>query len=151
MQERSALTALSPGAQLWLIPPLETSAWSKRIDWYLGFQIRRALPHRRFEFGPELRQLIDAYEDPIPRVSRTEEAPLMVASSMQLPNHQTVMIPGSTQVAEWVRSCHRVWKGLDQPSTRVFLPLGLSPSAFKKAWPDDIGESALEIVSALPF
>ncbi len=146
MQDRDALTALSPGAHLWLIPSIEISAWSRRIDWYLGFQIRRALPHRRFEFGPDMRQLLEAFEEPIPKISRTENLPLMVASMSLLPNHQTVVIPPSD---DWIATCHRVWKGLDEPATRVFLPPGLTLQEFEKKWPSDVDHGSIEVVSAL--
>lgn len=150
MQDRDALTALSPGVPLWLIPPLDVSAWSKRIDWYLGFQIRRAIPYRRVDFGADMRQLMESYEDVIPKIARTESAPLMVASSQLLPNHQIVVIPEGGETKTWVETCHRVWKGLDQPATRVFLPPGLTREQFVKAWPSDEGHSDLEIVSAQP-
>lgn len=146
MQERDALTALSPGAQLWLIPTLEVSEWSRRIDWYLGFQIRRSRPYRRFDFGPDIRQLMEAYEEPLPKIPRTDHAPLMVASTSLLPNHQTVVIPSEV---DWVATCHRVWKGLDEPAARIFLPPGLSPADFKKKWPSGTEHGSIEIVSAL--
>ncbi len=158
MQDRDALTALSPGVPLWLIPPLDVSAWSKRIDWYLGFQIRRAHPYRRFDFGPDMRQLMESYEEVIPKIARTEEAPLMVASSQMLPNRQTVVIPFAAAGAgpaagagvAWVETCYRVWKGLDQPATRVFLPPNLTRDQFSKAWPGDESHAAVEIISAQP-
>jgi hypothetical protein len=145
MQDRDTLTALSPGAQLWLIPSLEVSTWSRRIDWYLGFQIRRALPHRRFEFGPDMRQLMESFEAPITKIPRTDQAPLMVASESLLPNHQTVVIPPSD---DWVGMCHRVWKGLDEPVTRIFLPPGLTRAEFEKKWPSDAEHGSVEVVSA---
>lgn len=145
MQERDALTALSSGSQLWLLPPLAISPWSRRIDWYLGFQIRRAIPYRRFEFGPDMRQLMEAYEETVPKIPRTENAPLMVASASMLPNHQTVVVPHES-FAEWVAGCHRVWKGLDEPSTRIFLPPGASRRQFEAAWPGGGPVDQLELV-----
>jgi hypothetical protein len=146
MQDRDALTALSPGAQLWLIPSLDVSAWSRRIDWYLGFQIRRSRPYRRFEFGSDMRQLMEVYEETVPKIPRTENAPLMVASAELLPNRQTVVIPPGD---DWVASCHRIWKGLDEPAARVFLPPGLTRAEFEKKWPSDSDHGAVEVVSAL--
>ena len=120
MTERDALSALSPGATLWILPPLNESAWSTRIDWYLGFQLRRGLPHRRFDFSSDMRQLMEAYEETLPKIPRTDESPLMIASENLLPNHQTVMIPQkASENKEWVTTCHRVWKGLGSPATRI--------------------------------
>lgn len=142
MQVRDALTAFAAGAQLWLIPPLDESAWSRKIDWYLQFQIRRSRPYQRFEFGPDMRQLMEAFEAEIPKIARTEQAPLMIASASYLPNHQTVVIP---KRSDWVETCHRVWLGLGEPVTRVFLPSGLTPAEFEKAWP--ASPEGLELVA----
>lgn len=149
MQNRDALTALSPGVPLWLIPPLEVSEWTQRIDWYLGFQIRRARSYRRFDFGADMRQLMESYENVVPKIPRTEDAPLMIASRQLLPNHQTVVVPSATDRTAWVATCFRVWKGLDRPSARVFLPPGLSRDEFVKLWPDQ-GHDEIEIVSSAP-
>jgi hypothetical protein len=70
----------------------------------------------------------------------------MVASSSLLPNHQTVVIP---EVDDWVGACFRIWKGLNEPSVRVFLPPGLTRAAFEKKWPGDVAHGSVEIVSAL--
>jgi|GEM_PF-1442158 len=39
--------AFSPGSDLWIIPELSYSAWSRKIDWYLNFQLGRAMNHKR--------------------------------------------------------------------------------------------------------
>lgn len=134
MTECDALSALLPGAPLWVIPALEQSTWGPRIDWYLGFQIRRALPHRRFEFSDSMRQLMEAYEEKIPKVGRTEDSPLMIASANLLPNHQTVLVPQRDSV-EWVKSCHKVWVGMGRPTARIFLPKSIPKAFFEKTWP----------------
>lgn len=153
MTERDALSALSPGATLWILPPPSESAWSTRIDWYLGFQLRRGLPHRRFDFSSDMRQLMEAYEETLPKIPRTDESPLMIASENLLPNHQTVMIPQTaTENKEWVTTCHRVWKGLGSPATRIFLPKSISRPDFEKAWPKShscSSEDTIELVNSI--
>lgn len=153
MIERDALTALSPGATLWILPSLTESGWSTRIDWYLGFQLRRGLPHRRFDFSSDMRQLMEAYEETLPKIPRTEELPLMIASENLLPNHQTVLIPSKpTDGAEWVKSCKRVWKGLGSPITRIFLPKSISGTEFEKTWGKSqasAADDAIELVNSI--
>jgi hypothetical protein len=155
MQEKDLLTALSPGAQLWFVPPLEASHWAKRIDWYLGFQIRRAGPHQPANFSPELHNLVETLEVDVPMMRLAKEAPLMIASETLLPNHQTVVVPlaatgvsdESTAFAQWTLACHRIWQGLGQPLVRVFLPDRLSAQAFAAKWPQKDALDDLQVVA----
>lgn len=153
MQEKDLLTALSPGAQLWFVPPLEASRWSKRIDWYLGFQIRRAGPHQPANFSPELHGLVESLEVDVPMMRLSKDAPLMIASEMLLPNHQTVVVPlvsgEETAMGQWAVSCHRIWLGLGQPMVRIFLPEKMTPQAFAAKWPQKEALERLEVVPAL--
>lgn len=149
MQEKDSLTALSPGVQLWMIPPLAHSEWSKRIDWYLGFQIRRAEPHQPAGFSKELHGLVESLEVDVPMMRLAKEAPLMIASEMLLPNHQTVVVPvgaDDSAFAQWASACHRIWMGLGKPGTRIFLPNKMTKAQFLSKWPQKDAETSLELV-----
>lgn len=156
MKEKDLLTALAPGAQLWLIPSLEVSAWARRIDWYLGFQIQRSGPHESVKLTEELKTVIENFEVDVPMVSQASvqasASPLMIASETLLPNHQTVLIPAQDD-ADWVRGCHKVWSGLGQPLARIFLPKGMPVEKFTKLWPAGHAElvSDLEVVADATF
>lgn len=150
MQEKDSLTALAPGVQLWMIPPLAHSEWSKRIDWYLGFQIRRSEPHQAVVFSPEMKALVDELEVEVPPLNLSPQTPLMIASETLLPNHQTVVVPmiggEESAVSQWVVSCHRVWSGLGKPGARVFLPNKMTKAQFLAKWPQKDSGSEIEIV-----
>ena len=133
-----------------MIPPLAHSEWSKRIDWYLGFQIRRAGPHRPANFSPELHTLVETLEVDVPMMRLSPEAPLMIASETLLPNHQTVVVPlaseDDSQFSQWAILCHRIWTGLGKPGVRIFLPNKMSRAQFLAKWPQKEAASDLEIV-----
>lgn len=162
MKVLDAASALLPGVELWLMPPLEQSPWTRKIDWYLGFQLRRAGPHRPAQFSGELNQIVQDNEVELPaalapeslvRLSNT--SPLMIASEMLLPNHQTIIVPNtdsgnrSEELVRWAVACHKIWHRLGEPNVRVFLPEGASVAAFEKAWPPS-HDHEIEVVSAAP-
>lgn len=94
-----------------------------------------------------MKHLVDVFEKDIPKIVSTESAPLLIASSSLLPNHQTVFIP-EIDASNWARSCHKIWLGLGRPTARLFLPKALSKAAFEKAWPQSDANSDIQVVVA---
>jgi hypothetical protein len=152
MKRIDSTEALSPGCELWVLPPREKSQWAERIDWYLGFQIERARPHKPAQFSPDLQEVIERWEFEIPAVRLASDdpskTPLMIASSRLLPNRMTVVLPSSTD-AEWIAEAHRVWTGLGRPKVRAFLPSSVSPGAFETRWPKEDRDAEVEFISDL--
>lgn len=150
-----ALSALSPGADLWVLADLEYSRWAKKIDWYLNFQMARATP--RHAVGPSagLNELLSKIEFEAPEITVNEKAPLMIASGEFLPNRSTVVIPidhGLDAAArkDWVDRCHRVWSGLGRPNLRVFLPGPVSTEQFMGEWEQIAKHGAQARVECVP-
>ena len=146
MKTIDAVSALSPGRVTWIVPDLERSRWAQRIDWYLNYQIARAEPHVPASFAPELQDVIEKWEFEAPTVRLNGAAPLMIASSGLIPNHQTIVLPVRSGEAEWILASHRVWVGLGRPPTRIYLPSGVSTAVFEGRWPKGDAEADLEIV-----
>lgn len=147
LKNLDALTALSPGADLWIVADLGHSKWTRKIDWYLNFQLMRAEPRKAPEISDELRKVMDTWEFDPPTIAVRPTAPLMVASSQLLPNSKTVMVPFTADAGEWVRRCHQVWMELQRPSLRLFLPEALSNGDVEKAWPKSDRTDHIEFVS----
>lgn len=131
--------SLQAGADLWICADPESSAWTRRIDWYLNSQIMRAECRQQPAVPSELLRIEQEWGCDRPTIAVEETAPLMIASSRLLPNRQTVMVPFSGGSASWVKSCARIWKEMNRPSTRVFLPEAISLEEFEKAWPKKDG------------
>jgi hypothetical protein len=145
-----SLFALSTGCDLWMISQLDRSSWARRIDTYLNFQLLRSELHQTPGISPALRHVCEKSAYDAPEFSIGQAAPLMVASGELLPNVSTIQIRLQTgQEQSWVVQISRVWEKLNRPSTRIFLPEGMSADTFLKAWPLDKNDSSLHLVEGL--
>ncbi|HVK62673.1 MAG TPA: hypothetical protein VM432_14035 [Bdellovibrionales bacterium] len=142
------LEAFSPSSQVWLVPDLEHSEWTKKIDWYLNYQIKRSTPHTPALFSKELEEVIARSEFESPTVRLDPQAPMMIACEKLVPAAQTVVVPFKTD-ADWISTCHRVWVGLARPSVRIFLPRGMTMAGFTKVWPKQDSDGAVEVLTEL--
>lgn len=128
--------ALQAGADIWIVPDLENSEWTQRIDWYLNFQIFRSETHLTPKASAELEQVLAEWDIDAPGVSQAKTSPLMIASSDRLPNHAVVVVPFvGGEIKSWAEKVHETWSRLDAPRLRVFLPSGLTAARFSDAWP----------------
>ena len=147
--------AFSAGHKLWILADLESSAWAKKLDWYLNFQLRRASLHQPKKISESTQEKIASWGVDLTSLTKSvkkidiNHAPLMVATHKLLPNSLTIQIPFK-DISGWVRDCMKVLKDLGQTDARVFLPAKVSASEFSKALKSDnfnfemIEESALD-------
>jgi hypothetical protein len=138
--------ALGPNAQTWILPDLDHSAWAKKIDWYLNYQILRSLPHRPASFTRDLEEVIERSEFDAPMVRLDPESPLLIACENLLPAKQAIVVPVKASTTDWVSSCHKVWVGLGRPAVRIFLPRDVEQNAFAKSWPKQDAGAAVEVI-----
>ena len=106
--------AFSEGADLWLIPSPQISHWSRQIDWYLNLQVARAQSH----------------ESPV----NSNSAPLLIASRRLVPARQTVIIPEQENQEQWITQSYEVWRSLNFPHLKVFLPPDILAETFQSVW-----------------
>ena len=130
----SQATAFNPGADLWIVPQLEKSQWTAKLDWYLNFQICKASRHLTAHTAITVNDIVkeadlQAFYQPV-----SETAPLMIPSEELLPNKWVVVIPWSGNIESWNKKVLEVWKGLREPACRVFLPPGQTAGTFHQAW-----------------
>jgi len=128
---------LSPGTDLWIIADLESSAWSKKLDWYLNFQLRRASLHKSMKISDSFRDKILSWGIKLPEmppeiIDTSSVAPTMIASRKLLPNELTVQIP-MTDIKTWASECRRISKQLKLTKARVFLPRNVKAQEFLDA------------------
>jgi len=132
--------AWTSGADLWVVGLPENSAWARKIDWELNFQILRASKHQKPELSPELNQVLQKTGLEALSIDRTG-APLLVAADLNLP-------------CRWVLSLSRIeapsllstWQDLGKPKLRIFLPQTQSVETFTKEWDELAGEGDFQVV-----
>lgn len=132
--EHPSELALSEGSTLWVVGDLNSSAWAKKINWYLNFQLRRAKFHKTREMPQELRTVLQTWDVEAPELKLDSSAPLLVESSKLLPNQITVQLFNNRTFDSWVDEAIQVWNDLQRPSVRVFLPFEKTVSELTSRW-----------------
>lgn len=122
-------SALTSGCDLWLAPDTRHSKWTERLDWYLGFQIRRAIDRVSSRASAKLEQIMRENEIEVENNSVAADAPLLISSSHYLPNTSVVILEFHASLETWLGECQSVWHSLGRPSVRVFLPDSVSDTA----------------------
>lgn len=134
MNVLSLASAFNPGSDLWIVPDFQSCRWTRKIDWYLNFQIIKNQRH----LSPETRNFtkliqreagLESYEQSLPK-----NAPLMITSEAFFPNKWVVLVPTSPNFGAWVREVSGIWENLKHPTLRVFLPTGQNAGSFHKEW-----------------
>jgi hypothetical protein len=148
--ELSGSEALAPGAQLWLLPDLQSSNWAKKIDWYLNFQILRADHYKTFEPSPELLSTAHSFDFDVPQMASRALSPLLIASQNRLPNHMTACISFARagSLPNWVKESQSVVAQLACTNFRIFLPKEASLHDFYLYWKSNDQFSSQDSVRA---
>ena len=138
--------ALGAGSDLWIVPDLSQSSWTRKLDWYLNYQISRSKLYRSFELSAQLKKLILENDLDIGEHDLGLPAPLMIGSIHRLPNQQTVELPPLNPKSKWIEHAHTVWHRLGKPSLRLFLPTEIQSSEFQSLWPESAIKSDISLV-----
>jgi hypothetical protein len=126
-------SAFNPGAKLWVVPEFDQHPLIGKIDWYLNFQLSKALRHQPAQPAASIKNLILACELPNLDFKAGEDCGILIPSGLQLPNRWVLSMP-SKQRQTWVKDIHQSWSKLGRPSLRVFLPQSLSRQQFAEQW-----------------
>nr|BFD62228.1 hypothetical protein BdHM001_09090 [Bdellovibrio sp. HM001] len=130
----SQASALNPGSDLWIVPDLEKSPWTAKLDWYLNFQVCKSSRHHSPAIPAFVETVVQEAELESPFQPATSSAPLMIASEKLLPNKWVVVLPWNGDLAAWTAEVFSIWKNLKEPTLRIFLPPGQSTGNLQIAW-----------------
>lgn len=130
----SQASAFNPGSDLWIMPDLETSNWTAKLDWYLNFQICKSSRHVAPKLPAFLKDVISETGLEKKFIAPDPKAPLMIASEELLPNKWVVIIPWDNDIVQWSTKSFEIWQKLNEPSIRVFLPPGQSTGNLESTW-----------------
>lgn len=134
IQKLAKAGAMGLGSELWVVPNPEASAWARKIDWYLNFQIAKAHQHRFPDLAPELIKVLQENEISWMK-DFVQNQTLMVATQSRLPAQQVVRIPFLNDKTEWMNRARRVWEDLGRPRLRLFLPSEIGEAEVLQLWP----------------
>ncbi|MCB0414958.1 MAG: hypothetical protein KDD50_11530 [Bdellovibrionales bacterium] len=146
-------SALLAGAQLWVLPGSKDSQWTKKIDWYLNFQISRANQRQCESSSPTLLKILN--DNPELKLTLhapldKKNTPLIVSSSSLLPNEQTLEVIYQGHPEKWVEQIHSIWNNLKRPSLRIFVPDQIDEDKLLKQWSTlDDGLSSTEYIISI--
>lgn len=112
--------AWSGGSQIWLLPFIKSSRWTQKIDWYLNFQLTRALKYERKDLSPDFLKFIsslglelDWKEDALAPVT-------MVLTQGQIPCEAVVMMPEKASNKLIIGQILKILEDLKGPRLRIF-------------------------------
>lgn len=126
----SSASAFSSGSQLWAFCQPECSFWSRKVDWYLNYQVAQALAQKPLEVHPQAYAIFKGagYElTPLP--SMNSKANILIAPQTTAPASQIIFIYFDHSTEEWLNRVVTAWQNLDKPSLRIFLPEDVSSTA----------------------
>lgn len=141
----SQASALNPGADLWIVPDLNHSKWTSKIDWYLNFQIVKATRRESPRISPFLNEVLENTGLSVPNF-KTELAPLLIQSQSLLPNKWVLVVDYTNDMQSWVTQIAKVWEDLQRPSLRIFLPSGQSASPLSESWFESLDFQEVTVV-----
>lgn len=130
----SHASAFNPGYDLWVVPDSAGSRWTLRLDWYLNFQITRARRHRPAVVPAEIDGILRDIEWRPETPAVSPQAPLLLSGDGLIPARWVAVVPDSGDLAGWTARIEALWRNLQQPALKVFLPTGVQASAFSAEW-----------------
>lgn len=129
----SQASCLSAGAELWIVPTLDSNHTSPKLDWYLNFQVSKMERHQSAVLPQALQDILAATELENPLPQKNQSLLKMIPTKGALPC-KWVIINENLEFKTWVESSVQTWKSLKQPPVRFFLPAGQTPAKFEEIW-----------------
>lgn len=129
----SQASSYNPGSDLWIVPEIDNSRATQKLDWYLNFQLNKFLRHPSALMSTKLYDVLEKCEIPVEHY-QTKAPRYMIGSEKLLPNRWVLSLGGSSDFSTWVEEISKIWTELGKPSLRVFLPTGLSAGEFRSLW-----------------
>ncbi|MEZ0391849.1 MAG: hypothetical protein ACAH59_06520 [Pseudobdellovibrionaceae bacterium] len=141
-------SVFGPGSDLWILPERKNSQIAQKLDWYLNFQISKAVHHETKNLAQPILEVLKNCQLESYDWAPTDTEALLILSSQNLPNRWVMVIRGSERLETWAETAAEKWRKLKSPSVRVFLPQEISIAEFEKLWKKSGGDpNSLTIVA----
>ena len=125
--------AFEEGANLWFVPDLQVSSWTREIDWYLGFQIFKASLYHTRPIPEPLTRILNDHDLRSTFTPSSQQSVLALAVADRLPTDNVILI-SSDDGKDWLNRCAKVWQKAQKTSARLFLPAFLAPHEVETFW-----------------
>jgi len=131
----NATQALDSGDDLWILPLDLESPWYQRLNWLTNFSLTTNELHTRPKLHPWLIKILETCDIPTPDIPVAD--PILIPVSQWLPSEWLVLVPCTTNNESlFIQSISKIWKQLQEPSLRLFLPPTLSLKDWESLWKD---------------
>lgn len=137
--------ALDSGDALWILPFDLESPWYQRLNWLTNFSLTTNELHSRPKLHPWLLKILETCEIPPPNIPLAE--PLLVPVSPWLPSEWLVLVPfNSANETLFIQTIAKIWKQLQAPSLRLFLPTSMTLKNWETLWNEQNLPSHISLV-----
>lgn len=123
---------------MWVLPSPLNSLWSRKIDWYMNFQITRGLQHQSGSRSKHLEEILSRVAWKLPGEFNTEQDPLLIAVGPRLPCTWLLIledfVADKKSFGRALPVLSKVWSDLKEPRLRLFAPLDFSKEMMVDLW-----------------
>lgn len=126
----------TPGSDLWVTALPEQSAWSRRMDWHLNFQITKGNSGSLPERSEALEKLLTEIRWQLPKSKDWNSDPLLIAAGNSLPAKWVLVLSdlNPESISASLKKLTKIWNDFNRPKMRLFLPSDLNHEAIRKSW-----------------
>lgn len=125
---------LSRSSDLWILPTPRKSGWFSRVDWYLNWQMCKALSYPGLHLPSETLRLAQDYEVDLETSIKSKTLPLMVITGGLVPAKLCVVVE-SSDTREWLQEACAIAEKVQAKKVHVFLPSGIDEEEADRIWP----------------
>ena len=118
----NASNALAPGDAFWIVIGEPNAFWPSYLDWSLNFQFSRWRTKNEPDLAPELKAIL--LEEEVPQIPppKTNPNQCLIAAKHLLPCDYVNFFSCRTEdLPAWLPQAAQIWRGLQKPSTRIFV------------------------------
>jgi hypothetical protein len=134
---------------LWIVPPMQHSAWFAHLDWYLNWQMCKGLAHKSLALDAQMYRLAEEYDIPVESPHSADKAPLLIACKNLSPADYCLVLPFKGDLKDWLVEAKTIAFKIKAADVHIFLPIGADVDKAEKAWSKMSGECEVHFTADL--
>jgi hypothetical protein len=133
----SESVAFSEGSDLWVFCDPAHSAFARKIDFYLNFQMARTQKFQPKPFAAGLQSILKDNQLEELQLAPSASACCLISTRRALPCRYVVVVLWNQSEQGWIEETRKVWQKLGSPSLRLFLPKAMAAFDMNLGWSTD--------------